>query len=255
MPAATGSICPVENIDLLSRYGSEDTDAQLDRLGGVGWQQRRARMKKRIREMADQLIKVAAARMLRKAPVMTPPEGLYDEFCARFPYEETDDQLAAIEAVLDDLALGPANGPAGLRRCRLRQDRGRASRRLRRGADRPSGGGRRADDACWPASMPRPSPSASRSSRCGSATPRGLSPPRNLRRVKTGLADGTVDIVIGTHALLGKGIEFKDLGLLIVDEEQHFGVRHKERLKELRADVHVLTLIGDADPAHACSWR
>ena len=83
---------PVENIELLSRYGSEDAEAQLDRLGGSGWQTRKARMKKRIREMAQSLIKVAAARQLRAAARLVPPPGLYDEFCARFPYDETEDQ-------------------------------------------------------------------------------------------------------------------------------------------------------------------
>jgi transcription-repair coupling factor (superfamily II helicase) len=97
---------PVENLDLLSRYGSEDTGAELDRLGGVGWQNRKARLKQRIREMAAALVKIAAARSLHEAPKFTLPEGLYDEFCARFPYDETDDQRAAIDAVIDDLGAG-----------------------------------------------------------------------------------------------------------------------------------------------------
>ena len=103
---------PVENIELLSRYGSEETEVQLDRLGGGAWQARKARMKKRIREMAGELIKIAAARQLREAPRLVRRTGLYDEFCARFPYEETEDQQTAIDAVLDDLALRPADGPA-----------------------------------------------------------------------------------------------------------------------------------------------
>ena len=97
---------PVENIELLSRYGSEETAVELDRLGGGGWQTRKARMKSRIREIAHELIKVAAERQLREAPRLTVGPGLYDEFCAGFPYEETDDQQAAIDAVLDDLAAG-----------------------------------------------------------------------------------------------------------------------------------------------------
>ena len=97
---------PVENIELLSRYGSEETEVELDRLGGGGWQARKARMKHRIREMADELIKIAAERQLREAPRLAVEHGLYDEFCARFPYEETEDQQAAIDAVLDDLASG-----------------------------------------------------------------------------------------------------------------------------------------------------
>ena len=97
---------PGENLELLSRYGSEDTEAQLDKLGGAGWQSRRAKMKKRILEMAHGLIKIAAERHLREAPRLMPPEGLYEEFCARFPYDETEDQQNAIDATLDDLASG-----------------------------------------------------------------------------------------------------------------------------------------------------
>ena len=94
----------MENIELLTRYGAEGSAADLDKLGGVGWQNRKARLKKRIRDMAEQLIKTAAARLTRAAPALPPPAGLYDEFAARFPYEETDDQMAAIDATLDDLA-------------------------------------------------------------------------------------------------------------------------------------------------------
>src|SRR5262245_54190458 len=97
---------PVENIELLSRYGSDEAGAQLDKLGGVAWQTRKATLKKRIRDIAEKLIKVAALRALHRAPVLTPPEGVYDEFSARFPYEETDDQETSIGAVLEDLASG-----------------------------------------------------------------------------------------------------------------------------------------------------
>ncbi len=97
---------PVENIELLSRYGSEEAGVELDRLGGVAWQTRKARMKNRIREIAGELIKVAAERQLREAPRLTVETGVYDEFCAGFPYEETDDQDAAIAAVNNDLSSG-----------------------------------------------------------------------------------------------------------------------------------------------------
>ncbi|MEO1694435.1 MAG: CarD family transcriptional regulator, partial [Pseudomonadota bacterium] len=97
---------PVENIDLLSRYGSDADGAQLDRLGGAAWQNRKARLKKRLREIAADLIKVAALREVRKAPVLEPPPGAFDEFVAKFPYDETDDQMASIDAVIDDLQSG-----------------------------------------------------------------------------------------------------------------------------------------------------
>ncbi|HEX5453074.1 MAG TPA: CarD family transcriptional regulator, partial [Stellaceae bacterium] len=97
---------PVENIEVLSRYGSEEAGAQLDRLGGAGWQSRKARVKQRIREIAGELIRVAAERQLRPGETLSPPDGIYEEFAARFPYPETDDQLRAIEDTLTDMASG-----------------------------------------------------------------------------------------------------------------------------------------------------
>ncbi len=232
---------PVENIELLSRYGSEDTEVQLDRLGGGGWQARKAKLKQRIREMAGKLIQIAAARALKDAPRLVPPAGVYDEFIARFPYEETEDQQNTIDAVLDDLAAGrPMDrlvcGDVGfgktevaLRAAFAAALNGKqvavvvpttllARQHYRNFADRFAG-------------LPVNVGQASRF--VGSA---------DLKAVKQGAKDGTMDIVVGTHALLGKGVDFKDLGLVIVDEEQHFGVAHKEKLKELRAEVHMLTL-------------
>jgi transcription-repair coupling factor (superfamily II helicase) len=95
---------PVENIELLSRYGHEE--GLLDKLGGGAWQAKKARLKQRIREIADKLIRIAAERQLRKAPVFDTPEGVWDEFLARFPYAETDDQLRAIDDVLGDFDSG-----------------------------------------------------------------------------------------------------------------------------------------------------
>ncbi len=232
---------PVENIELLSRYGAEGSEADLDRLGGVGWQNRKARLKKRIRDMAESLIKTAAARLTRQAPALVSPAGLYDEFAARFPYEETDDQDSAIEATLDDLAVGrPMDrlvcGDVGFGKTEV----------ALRAAFVTAMAGRQVAVVVPTTLLARqhfatfrerfrglPLEIAQASRLVGSA---------ELARVKQGIADGTIDIVVGTHALLGKAIDFKDLALLVVDEEQHFGVRHKERLKELRAAVHVLTL-------------
>jgi len=232
---------PVENIELLSRYGSEDTEAQLDKLGGAAWQNRKARLKNRIREMAKGLIAIAAQRMLRQGVKLAPPEGVYDEFCARFPYEETEDQLAAIDAIFEDMASGrPMDrlvcGDVGfgktevaLRAAFCSAINGRqvavvapttllARQHYRTFSERFAG-------------LPI---HVGRLSRMVGAA--------EARETKRGLADGKIDILVGTHAVLGKGVSFKDLGLVIIDEEQHFGVGHKERLKELRAEVHVLTL-------------
>ena len=232
---------PVENIELLSRYGSEDADVQLDKLGGVAWQARKSRMKQRIREMAAALMKVAAARITRPATVLTPTEGAYDEFAARFAFEETEDQQTAIDATLGDLAAGrPMDrlicGDVGfgktevaLRAAFVTALAGKqvavvvpttllARQHFKTFAQRFAG-------------LPVKIAQASR-----------LVPAKEMAAARTGLAEGTIDIVVGTHALLAKSVTFRDLGLLVIDEEQHFGVKHKERLKELKADVHVLTL-------------
>ena len=240
---------PVENIELLSRYGSEETAVDLDRLGGGAWQARKARMKARILEMAADLIKVAAERQLREAPRLTVGPGLYDEFCAGFPYDETDDQRAAIEAVIDDLASGrPMDrlicGDVGFGKTEV----------ALRAAFVVALSGKQVAVVVPTTLLARqhfktfsdrfrdlPVQVAQASRLVGNA---------ELAKVRQGLADGTIDIVIGTHALLGKAIKFRDLGLLVVDEEQHFGVGHKERLKTLRAEVHVLTLTADPDTAH-----
>jgi len=238
---------PVENIELLSRYGSEGAGVELDRLGGTAWQARKARMKNRIREIAGELIKVAAERQLREAPRLSVAAGLYDEFCAGFPYEETDDQDASIAAVLNDLSSGrPMDrlvcGDVGfgktevaLRAAFITAMNGKqvavvvpttllARQHFKTFSDRLRG---------YPVHVAQ----ASRLVSSG-----------DLAKVKKALADGSVDIVIGTHALLAKSISFKDLGLIVVDEEQHFGVAHKERLKQLRSEVHVLTLTATPIP-------
>ncbi len=232
---------PVENIELLSRYGGEDTEVQLDRLGGGGWQARKAKLKKRILEMAKQLIKIAAARLLREAPKFVANDNAFGEFVARFPYDETDDQQNAIDSVMDDMASGrPMDrlicGDVGFGKTEV----------ALRAAYAAAMSGKQVAVVVPTTLLARqhhktfadrfrglPINVAQASRMVGSA---------ELAATKKGITDGTVDIVVGTHALLGKAISFRDLGLLIVDEEQHFGVGHKERLKELRAEVHVLTL-------------
>jgi len=238
---------PVENIEVLSRYGSEDAGAQLDRLGGVAWQSRKSRVKQRIKEIANQLIAVAAERQLRQGEPMPAPEGLYEEFEARFPYPETEDQLRAIADTLGDMASGrPMDrlicGDVGfgktevaLRAAFIAAMQGTqvavvvpttllARQHFRTFAQRFQG-------------LPVRIAQLSR-----------LVAPRDAQALKKEIADGKVDIVVGTHALLSKSIAFKHLGLMVIDEEQHFGVAQKERLKQLRANVHVLTLTATPIP-------
>ncbi|HEY1876056.1 MAG TPA: transcription-repair coupling factor, partial [Rhizomicrobium sp.] len=237
---------PVENIELLTRYGS-DEGAQLDRLGGAGWQQRKAKMKERVRAIAAELIKIAAARQLKSLPPVEPPNGLYDEFSARFPYQETEDQEKAIGEVVGDLAAG------------------RPMDRLVCG-DVGFGKTEVAMRAAFVAAMAGeqvaivvPTTLLARQHYRGFAERfagfplkvRQLSrfvDAKDAKQTKEALTEGTVDIVVGTHALLAESIKFKRLGLVIVDEEQHFGVIHKERLKNLKADVHVLTLTATPIP-------
>ena len=232
---------PVENIELLSRYGSEDTEVQLDKLGGLGWQTRKARMKNRIREIAHQLIKIAAERHLRKAPVFEPPAPAYQEFAARFPFAETEDQEAAIESVLDDLAAGkPMDrlicGDVGFGKTEV----------ALRAAFAVAIDGKQVAVVVPTTLLARQHYKTFCERFAGlpiqiAQLSRMVSAP-DQRAAKAGLADGTVEIVVGAHALLGKNVKFKELGLVVIDEEQHFGVAHKERLKELRSQVHVLTL-------------
>ncbi|WP_298352695.1 transcription-repair coupling factor [Rhodoblastus sp.] len=232
---------PVENIELLSRYGSEDAEVALDRLGHTAWRERKARLKLRIRQMAQGLIKIAAARMLHAAPKLTPPEGLYEEFCAKFPYDETEDQIAAIDATLSDMASGrPMDrlicGDVGFGKTEvaLRAAFNAAINGVQVAVIVPTTLLARQHFKNFSARFAGLPIRVAQMSRMASAA--------DMRATRAGLADGSVDIVIGTHAVLGKNVSFKNLGLVIVDEEQHFGVGHKERLKELRAEVHVLTL-------------
>ena len=235
---------PVENIELLTRYGQET--GELDRLGGGAWQAKKARMKERIREMADALIRTAAERALRSADPIEPENG-YEEFCARFPYQETDDQLRAIEDVMRDLSSGQpmdrlvcgdvgfgktevalraayAAAASGLQVAVVTPTTLLARQHSKEFAERFQGTGFRVRQL----------------SRFVSS--------KEAAETRKGLAEGEVSIVIGTHALLSKNVKFCNLGLLIVDEEQHFGVSHKERLKALKADVHVLTMTATPIP-------
>ena len=238
---------PVENIDVLSRFGSEDTNTPLDKLGGVGWQSRKAKVKKRLKDMAEELMRIAAARAVREAEQLNTPDGLYQEFAARFPYPETDDQLRAIEDVLGDLNTGkPMDrlvcGDVGF---------GKTEVALRAAFVAAMNGGQVA--VVVPTTL-----LARQHYRTFFERMRGLPlrighlsrlvTGKEAKGVRDGLADGSIDIVVGTHAILASAVKFSGLTLVIVDEEQRFGVKQKERLKQLRQDVHVLTLTATPIP-------
>ncbi|WP_236571560.1 transcription-repair coupling factor [Rhodovarius lipocyclicus] len=238
---------PVENIEVLSRFGTETAGVTLDKLGGASWQTRKAKAKQRIADMAGQLIRIAAERRTREAELFTPPEGAWDEFCARFPFAETEDQSRAIADVLEDFASGrPMDrlicGDVGF---------GKTEVALRAAFVAAMTGAQVA--VVVPTTL-----LARQHFRTFSARFAGLPvkvaqlsrmvTAKEAALVKAGIASGDINIVVGTHALLAKGIEFDNLGLVIVDEEQHFGVAHKERLKALKSDVHVLTLTATPIP-------
>lgn len=232
---------PVENIELLSRYGGENALVTLDKLGGTAWQARKTRLKKQLLEIAGDLINIAAQRTLKKAPIMAAPLGSYDEFVARFPYEETEDQENSIKAVIEDLSSGkPMDrlicGDVGF---------GKTEVCLRAAFIAAISGYQVA--VVVPTTLLARQHYKNFKSRFEGFPLKvvqlsRLCSSKELKKNREGLENGTIDIVIGTHAVLSQSVKFRDLGLLIIDEEHHFGVKHKERLKELKNDVHVLTL-------------
>jgi transcription-repair coupling factor (superfamily II helicase) len=238
---------PVENIDLLSRFGQEGDGVSLDKLGGASWQARKARAKNRIQDMAAGLIRLAAERQMREAPILAADDGAFAEFCARFPYAETEDQARAIADVLEDFAAGkPMDrlicGDVGF---------GKTEVALRAAFVAAMAGSQVA--VVVPTTLLARQHFRVFSERFAGLPVRvaqlsRMVTAKEAATVRAGLADGAISIVIGTHALMAKSVSFSDLGLLIVDEEQHFGVAHKERLKQLKADVHVLTLTATPIP-------
>lgn len=233
---------PVENIELLSRFG-EGSDTMLDKLGSVSWQKRKAKLRQRMKVAAEELLQIAAKRAMHKAPVLEPPTGLYAEFCQRFPYTETEDQNTAINEVLEDLASGtPMDrlvcGDVGFGKTEVAMRAAfaavSAEKPVQVAIITPTTLLARQHHQGFVERFKDMPVHIEQLSRMVSTT--------KANEVKEQISQGKVDIVIGTHALLSKQIDFHNLGLLIVDEEQHFGVAQKERLKKYRSSVHVLTL-------------
>ena len=238
---------PVESLDVLSRFGSDMNTTALDRLGGAGWQARKAKVKKRLLEMAEGLIEIAAKRKTAAAPEIAIPDGSYNEFTARFPYQETEDQERSISDVLNDLHQGTVMdrlvcGDVGFGKTEvaMRAAFVAAMAGLQVAVVVPTTLLARQHYANFTkrfAGFPLRIAQLSRM-----VTAKEASKSREL------LAAGQVDIVIGTHSILSKQVRFNDLGLLIIDEEQNFGVKQKEALKALRENVHVLTLTATPIP-------
>jgi transcription-repair coupling factor (superfamily II helicase) len=238
---------PVENIDVLSRYGSDSENVTLDRLGGEAWQRRKSKLKERIRAIAHELLKTAAERALRPGKVIEVDDQAYASFVDRFPYEETEDQQRVIDEVLEDLSAGkPMDrlvcGDVGFGKTEvaMRAAFAAAMAGLQVAIIAPTTLLARQHSSNFAERFRDLPLKLGRLSR--------LVPAAEASTTRDGLVDGTVDIVIGTHAVLAKSLQFKRLGLVIVDEEQRFGVNHKEQLKALKTDVHMLTLTATPIP-------
>jgi transcription-repair coupling factor (superfamily II helicase) len=235
---------PVDDINLISRYGADNPLIQLDRLGAAAWKNRREKVRKRIKVAAEELLKIAAARHLRKAPRFTVDQHFYDEFKNRFGFVETDDQLRAISEVEEDLEKGsPMDrlicGDVGFGKTEVAM---RAAAIV--ASDKTAG---------YQIAIIAPTTLLCRQhyknfitrfEGCGVKVVQlsRLITLAKAKEVRAQIESGEAQIIIGTHSLLQKSIKFKNLALAIVDEEQHFGVAQKERLKEMRNEVHMLTL-------------
>ncbi|MDB5477514.1 MAG: mfd, partial [Alphaproteobacteria bacterium] len=238
---------PVESLDVLSRFGSDQNTTALDRLGGAGWQSRKARVKKRLLEMAEGLIEIAAKRKISTAPEIALPEGAYNEFIARFPYQETEDQERSINDVLSDLHNGVVMdrlvcGDVGFGKTEVAM----------RAAFVAAMGGLQVAVVVPTTLLARQHYANFKKRFAGFPLKIGqlsrMVTPKEAANYRELMEQGQLDIVIGTHSILGSKIKFQNLGLMIIDEEQNFGVKQKEKLKAIRENVHVLTLTATPIP-------
>jgi transcription-repair coupling factor (superfamily II helicase) len=235
-------LLPLSRIDQVQKYsGIEGVAPRLDQLGGTSWNRTKERVKKGMRDMADELLKLYAERQLSQAPAMPPDTDLLHQFEAAFVYEESADQLEAIATIKEDLQrerpmdrllcgdVGYGKTEVAMRAAFKAVDGGYqvavlapttilADQHLETFRKRFAG---------FPINIEMVSRFRS---------------PQEMRELKKRLAEGKVDVLIGTHRLLSKDIQLPRLGLLIVDEEQRFGVAQKERLKQLKKNVHVLAM-------------
>jgi transcription-repair coupling factor (superfamily II helicase) len=238
---------PVEETDAIWRYGADAHAVTLDKIDGGAWEERRDALEAELQETAARLVELAAARAEAKAPELVPPQRPYERFVARFPFSPTPDQADAIDAVLADLASGrPMDrlvcGDVGF---------GKTEVALRAAAAAALAGKQVAVVAPTTV-LARQHYETFRRRFAGLDIEVGrlsrLATGAEASETREGLADGRVRVVIGTHALASKTVRFQDLGLLIIDEEQRFGTKHKEALRALGEGVHVLTLTATPIP-------
>ncbi len=239
---------PVFALNQLSRFAHSEADGtRLDKLGGAAWQARKAKVKEDLLAMAGELLKIAAQREVRLGHQYTRHDGLYDEFSMGFPYTPTDEQQTAISDVEGDMI-----GPRAMDRVVVGDVGFGKTEVAMRAAFLAASDGRQVA-VVVPTTLLARQHYQNFKSRFAQfpinvAMVSRLVQPKIRKKALEGLEKGQVDVVIGTHALLGKTVKFKDIGLVIVDEEHHFGVRHKERLKQMKENVDVLTLTATPIP-------
>jgi len=239
---------PVDRINLVQRYvGAENIQPSLDKLGGVGWEKKKAKAREAIEEMAEELLKIYAARQVHEGFAFSPPDDLCREFEASFAFEETPDQMSAIEDVLRDMQSSkPMDrlvcGDVGYGKTEVAM----------RGAFKAVMDGKQVVVLVPTTVLAQQHLETFRKRfEAYPVTIDMLSRFRTPREQKASLEKlkkGQLDIIIGTHRLLQKDVCFKDLGLIIIDEEHRFGVSHKEKLKQYRAVVDALTLTATPIP-------
>jgi transcription-repair coupling factor (superfamily II helicase) len=239
---------PVYRLNLVQKYaGGGDSGPRLDKLGGTSWEKAKKRVKKSLRELAEELVRLYAERTVLRGHSFPPPDELYREFEASFEYEETPDQLQAIAEVQKDMGREKAMdrlvcGDVGFGKTEV----------ALRAAFRAMMAGKQVA-VLVPTTVLAQQHYQTFSARF-SAYPLRVEmlsrfrSPAEQKKILQDVAKGRVDLVVGTHRLLQKDVLFKDLGLLVVDEEHRFGVAHKERLKRLRANVDALTLTATPIP-------
>ena len=239
---------PVDRINLVQRYvGAEGIEPRLDRLGAAGWEKAKAKARAEVQEMAAELLKIHAAREVQEGFRFSPADDLYREFEASFAFEETPDQAAAIDQVIADM-----ESPRPMDRL-VCGDVGYGKTEVAmRAAFKAALDGKQVA-ILVPTTVLAQQHAESFAARLKEYPVRvemlsRFRTPQQQKQILEGVKRGEVDIVIGTHRLLQKDVVFKDLGLLIVDEEQRFGVAHKERLKQFRAVVDILTLTATPIP-------
>lgn len=240
-------LLPVYRLNQLQKLPEGAESATLDRLGGQTFEKTKSKARKKVREIADQLLRIHAERAERKRPALPPPGEDYEAFAAAFPFEETDDQAAAIADVLADLTRDTVMdrlvcGDVGFGKTEV----------ALRAAFLCAMAGRQVAVLCPTTVLAdqhfRTFEARFAESGLVVAALSRFESEKNVRKTLEGLKRGSVDVVVGTHRLLSKDVHFKNLGLLVVDEEQRFGVAHKERIKDLRATVDVLTLTATPIP-------